>query len=392
MNALESLLNLPDRERRSKGILHTPAEIAHQPATWQGTFDLFVEQNDRIRDFLSRAGLDGSAKPEVLLIGAGSSDYVGRSLVSLLRRQWSCNVTAFPSTDLITEYTRILRPGQRYLCISFSRSGDSPEGVAVLQRVLSFRPDIHHVIVSCNRDGRMLRDAATAEQALGICLDDAVNDRGLAMTSSFSNMVVLGQCLAHAYHPDVYQRTLKILVEAGGSLLPIAANYAAELASSNCDKACFVGSGALRAVAEESALKLLELTAGRILTMSQSSLGLRHGPMAALDERTLFVCFMSGRPEVRGYETDLLKEIGAKKLVPYRIVVGGGSKLALDGWAENFLAPSTRDEVDDDYRVPVDVIFGQLLGLFFSLRCDLQPDNPSPKGTITRVVQSINLY
>ncbi len=393
MNALESLLKLPESEKRSKGLLYTPTEIAQQPATWQRTFDLFAQQRDAIRDFLIRAGLaDSEGKPEILLVGAGSSDYVGRSLVSLLRRQWSCNVTACPSTDLITDYERILRAGQRYLCISFSRSGDSPEGVAVLHRLLGLRPDIHHIIVSCNRNGRMLREAAAAQQALGICLDDSVNDRGLAMTSSFSNMVVFGQCLAHAHDPDVYQHTLATLVEAGRSLLPVAANYAAELASGDCEKACFVGSGSLRAVAQESALKLLELTAGRILTMSESSLGLRHGPMAALDERTLFVCYMSGRPGTRGYETDLLKEIGAKRLVRFRIAVGPTSKLALDGWAENFLAPATRDEVDDDYRVPVDVIFGQLLGLFFSLRCGLQPDNPSPGATITRVVQSINLY
>jgi tagatose-6-phosphate ketose/aldose isomerase len=393
VNALESLLILPDSEKRERAILYTPAEIAQQPATWQQTFALFRQQKDAIRDFLSSAGIHGSGdKPTVLLIGAGSSDYAAKSLVSLLRRQWSCEVVACPSTDLITDYDRILRPDRRYLCISFSRSGDSPEGVAVLQRLLAFRPDIHQMVISCNRAGRMLGEAAGVAQALGICLDDAVNDRGLAMTSSFSNMVVFGQCLAHADDPEQYGSTLRTLVAAAESWLPVAANYAAELARDQYDKACFVGSGALRAVAQESALKLLELTAGTILTMSESTLGLRHGPMAALDDRTLFVCYLSGRSPARAYETDLLKEIGMKKLVRSRIAVGASSKLALDGWAENFLSPGMRDDLDDDYRTPVDVIFGQLLGLFFSLRCGLKPDNPSPNGAITRVVQSVNLY
>jgi len=38
------------------------------------------------------------------------------------------------------------------------------------------------------------------------------------------------------------------------------------------------------------------------------------------------------------------------------------------------------------------VILGQLLGLFASLRCGLKPDQPSPNGAITRVVQPIKLY
>lgn len=392
MNALESLLSLPDAEKREKGILHTPAEIAQQPATWQQTFALFLQQKEAIQDFLSRTGIFGSGdKPRVLLIGAGSSNYAAKSLFSLLRRQWPCDVTACASTDLITEYDRALRPDRRYLCVSFSRSGDSPEGVAVLQRLLATRPDIHHMIISCNPQGRMLGEAGAAQQALGICLDDAVNDRGLAMTSSFSNMVVFGQCLAHLDDPDQYASILETLVATGESLLPVAANYAAQLARGQYEKACFVGSGTLRAVAHESALKLLELTAGRILTMSESALGLRHGPMAALDDRTLFVCYLSGRSQVCAYETALLKEIGAKKLVRSRIAVGGSAKARLDGWAEDFVAPETRDDVDDDYRTPVDVIFGQLLGLFFSLRCGLKPDSPSPNSAISRVVQSLNL-
>jgi hypothetical protein len=31
-------------------------------------------------------------------------------------------------------------------------------------------------------------------------------------------------------------------------------------------------------------------------------------------------------------------------------------------------------DVPDDYRPPLDVILGQLLGLFFSLRWNLRPD------------------
>src|SRR5207245_3408774 len=183
--------------------------------------------------------------------------------------------------------------------ISFSRSGDSPEGVAVLESACKARPDIHHLVVSCNANGRMIRANSDKPQVLGICLDDKVNDRGLAMTSSFSNMVLFGQCLAHYTDLSRYEPLLMQLVQGGKSFLPLAADCAATVARRPYTKACFVGSGPLRAVARESALKLLELTAGEVITMSESALGLRHGPMAALDQDTLFVCFHSTNPRVQ---------------------------------------------------------------------------------------------
>jgi tagatose-6-phosphate ketose/aldose isomerase len=148
----------------------------------------------------------------------------------------------------------------------------------------------------------------------------------------------------------------------------------------------------LKAVAKESALKLLELTAGKVVTMSESALGLRHGPMAALDQETLFVCFLSSNKRVQDYERHLLEEIGSKRLVTTRVLVAGSEKAGMNSLAEHFLAPAVPIAVADDYRPAVDVIFGQLLGLFFSLRWSLQPDCPSPNGAISRVVQNVSIH
>ncbi|MBZ5572354.1 MAG: SIS domain-containing protein [Acidobacteriia bacterium] len=394
MNALSDLLNLPKDEKISRGLLHTPAEIAQQPDTWQSTFELFRGRQAEINEFLLSAGLSAppGSKPTVFLVGAGTSDYIGQSLAYLLRRMWGCEVIAVPSTDLLTHFDELLVPESRYLWISFSRSGDSPEGVAGLERALKSRPDIHHLVVSCNAKGRMVRESAGRPRALSVCLNDAVNDRGLAMTSSFSNMVVFGQCLAHVEDLGRYEPVLFRLVEAGRNLLAKAADCAAALANQPYTKACFVGSGPLRAVAKESALKLLELTAGKMLTMSESALGLRHGPMAALDENTLFVCFLSGDRRVQQYEADLLNEIGNKRLVRTRIAVGGTEGWATNSIAEHFLGPAMSPAVADDYRPAVDVMFGQLLGLFFSLHWQLRPDCPSPNGAISRVVQNVSIH
>jgi len=393
VNALSRLLSLPEAEKDELGLAHTPAEIAQQPATWQSTFELFRRRRSEILDFLATAGLgsDPAQRPTVFLIGAGTSDYIGQSLAYLLRKLWHCDVLSVPSTDLLTHMEELV-PSRKCLWVSFSRSGDSPEGVATLEWAYQKRPDIHHLLVSCNAKGKMLRESGGNPNALGICLDDAVNDRGLAMTSSFSNMVVFGQCLAHADDLGRYEEVFTQLVKSGESLLANAPDCAAALAKGPYAKACFVGSGALRAVARECALKSLELTAGQVLTMSESSLGLRHGPMAALHEDTLFVCFLSGNRRVQGFERDLLDEIGQKRLVRARIVVAGSEMSAKNACAEYCLAPPAPIAVADDYRPPVDVIFGQLLGLFLSLRYNLRPDCPSPSGAINRVVQNVTIH
>jgi tagatose-6-phosphate ketose/aldose isomerase len=394
VNALSELLNLPDSEKKTRGLVHTPAEIAQQPDTWQSTFELFKKRRVEIKDFLASAGLavDPRIRPTVFLIGAGTSDYIGHSLAYLLRKTWRCEVVSVPSTDLLTHMDELCAPEREYLWISFSRSGDSPEGVAVLERACKRRPDIYHLVISCHAKGQMIRAHAGNPQFLTVCLDDAVNDRALAMTSSFSNMVVFGQCLAHADDLGRYEQVLLQQTQAGKSFLPIAADCAAALAKQPYTKACFVGSGPLRAVAKESALKLLELTAGKVVTMSESALGLRHGPMAALDQDTLFVCFLSGNRRVQEYERNLLEEIGNKRLVTTRIVVAGSAVAAMNSLAEHNLALAGPLAIADDYRPPLDVIFGQLLGLFSSLRWNLRPDCPSSNGAISRVVQYIGIH
>ena len=393
MNELSRLLELPEAEKAKRGLVHTPREIAHQPDTWSKTFDLFRSQRESIQNFLATAGVSGASGSRVIvyLVGAGTSDYIGRALSYLLRKNWQCEVIAVPSTDLLTQMEQLILPGRKYLWISFSRSGDSSEGVAVLEKARERYSDIHHMVISCNPDGRMLQDSAGDPKTLGICMIDEANDRGLAMTSSFSNMVIFGQCLAHSRDIAEYEAVLRKLVAAGKGLLPRAADCAASVAKQGYTKACFVGSGPLREVAKESALKVLEMTAGKTLTMSESALGLRHGPMAALDDQSLFVCFLSGDKRAQGYERDLLREIGAKKIARRRVVVGGG-ELASDSYAEDYLAPAGVTGIADEYRAPADVMFGQLLGLFSSIQWKLMPDSPSPDGVITRVVEKVNIY
>lgn len=394
MNRLMELIRLSSEEKAAKGLSHTPDEISQQPQTWSGTFRTFKENRAAIENFLRTAGVRAEVekRPIVYLIGAGTSDYIGHALAGLLRQKWQCEVAAVASTDLLTNFEDFILTDRRYLWISFSRSGDSPEGVAVLNRALDSCKNVLHFVVTCNRDGQMMRTHLDDPRVFRFLLDDAVNDRGLAMTSSFSNMVISGQCLANLWTTEEYEPVLRALSHAATHFMGEASDAAVQLANGPYTNVCFAGSGALKAIARESALKVSELTAGRIQTMSESTLGLRHGPLAALNNESLFVGFISSDKRRQRYEVDLLREIGAKGVVPMRVAVGLGETNELHKECDSFISTGTDVEIADEYRPPLDVIFGQLLGLFFSLRSGLQPDAPSPNGVISRVVQNVEIH
>ena len=393
MTALSSFVDLPLEEKRARGLLYTPAEIAQQPKTWQMTLSIFEQHQAKIAAFLDAVGVRNAleSRPAVMLIGAGTSDYVAHALEFVLRQKWGCEVSSVASTDLLPNMEEYIVPGRKYLWISFSRSGDSPEGVAVLEQAIERYPSISHLLVTCHAKARMAALCEGVDRACVVVLDDAVNDRSLAMTSSFTNMIIMGHCLANAWSIAEYKPLLEQLVRAGSDLLLQAAPLAEGLASRRFARICFVGSGSLASVAKESALKVLEMTAGQVKTMSETVLGLRHGPMAALDKETLFICFVSGDERRAQYARDLLREIGKKQVVAERIAVGPVFA-EKDFTADCDLYLPLNIELDDSYRPVLDVIFGQLLGLYCSVEHQLKPDSPSEGGVINRVVQKFRIY
>jgi tagatose-6-phosphate ketose/aldose isomerase len=392
---LRALLDLPEQEKTERGLEHTPREIWQQPDTWTKTYQRCQDHAGELNDVLRRAGIGrgNTSSPTVYLVGAGTSDYTGRALAPLLRRRWSCDVWAIPSTTLLTEFEEYHRPGREYLWISFSRSGESPEGVALLEQALDRHREIRHLLITCNQQGSMAQLCLRhPDRALALVLDESVNDRGLAMTSSFSNMVLAGQCVGNLEDFSLFGDVVAHMSEAGRRFLPVAAETADAITLLGCARACFVGAGVLRAVADESAPKVVELSAGKVTTLAETPLGLRHGPLSSVDSQTLFVAFLSSDARRRGYELDLLREIDRKHLGRVRAVVTARGDNDASALVDHCLSLNCTANFSDYYRPVLDVMMGQLIGLFASMRSGLKPDQPSPGGTITRVVAPIKLY
>jgi tagatose-6-phosphate ketose/aldose isomerase len=104
-------------------------------------------------------------------------------------------------------------------------------------------PEVHHLIITCNADGELAARARGLRSAHLLILPDAVNDRGFAMTSSFSSMLLAA-------------------AQSATALLSQARPLAERLVAREFRRVVYLGSNELRGLAREAALKLLELTDG----------------------------------------------------------------------------------------------------------------------------------
>jgi tagatose-6-phosphate ketose/aldose isomerase len=394
--SLRALLQLGDEEKERRGVEFVPREIARQPETWRATLRTCAGLRGALEKFLSEAGvpprphLAEKERLTIVLLGAGTSAYAGSSLASLFRTTSGCETRVLTSPDLLTHAREVLVTGHKYFFISFSRSGMSPETVAVARRLADDWPDARHLAITCNRDGLIAKEFAQHPRVMCLVLDEEVNDQALAMTSSFSNMVVAGQYAATVSAPATYERTLDALATAAERFLETASEAAENAAGAPVERVCFLASGALLPIAQESALKVLEMTAGRVVTLAESFLGVRHGPLSFVDGATLVVAHLSADARVRAFELDLVEELRNKKLAHAVVAVtpaGDARACAL----VDAIVPLELGGVADVYRPPIDVIFGQLLSLHLSLRCGLLPDAPSSSGAIHRVVSGVRI-
>lgn len=276
--------------------------------------------------------------------------------------------------------------------VSLARSGDSPESVGAVDLMLRSQPEIRHLVLTCNRAGSLARNYQGNSRATVITLGDETNDRGLVMTSSFTNLVLAARFLGLMGQPDRYQTICKQLSRTASELIQQYLEVLAEAAKARFRRVLFLGSGSRFAGAREAALKMLEMTAGRVGTMGEAYLGLRHGPMSYVHEDTLVMCFLSSEPTLRAYEADLLRELDQKELGLMKVIIGEAIPAELVRNNDVAIECKGLNRLGDENCPVIDVVAGQLLAFFRCLRENLRPDSPSEDGVISRVVQSFALH
>jgi tagatose-6-phosphate ketose/aldose isomerase len=329
------------------------------------------------------------ARPDlrIVLTGAGTSAFAGEVLGPALARSLGRRVDAVATTDIVSNPRDVFAEDVPTLLVSFARSGDSPESVAATRLAQQCLGPVHQLILTCNADGQLAREHAGSSSSLVLLMPPTANDRGFAMTSSFTSMLLAAWLVLSpaADRTDLAER----LAAAAEQVLAEAA-LLADLAARGYDRVVYLGSGPLGGLARESALKLLELTAGEVVSYYDTALGFRHGPKAVLRERTLVVVYLSNDVYTRRYDEDIAEELRAAIGSENVLVVAaehGDSAADAEVWRIRGL-----DDVSDAALAMPLAIVAQLLALQFSLERGRTPDNPFPDGEVNRVVQGVTIY
>jgi tagatose-6-phosphate ketose/aldose isomerase len=389
--ALTRLTTLSSKERQSTGILYTPHEIYTQVELWSDTFSRFKRQREELADFLIRFKKESPLS--VICTGAGTSEFVGYCIEALMRKKLGVPVNVISTPKIVTTPQDFFIDGYTTLLLSFARSGNSPESLGAVKIADMLCPNIYHLAITCNEGGALYQELRGRTDAAALVLSEKTNDRGLAMTAAFSNMLVAGQMLSHLFCFQEYEKHFDNLLQAGKAMRDNAPAVAGEISRLGFDRAVFLGDGGNCGTAVESHLKLQELTAGQVMCTWDTFPGLRHGPEAVVDPNTLVVAYLAADGYTQRYELDLLREIRdkgiGKTLLTVAHTVPDEIKELSDYTIE--YGPEA-DPVPDDLIPPVYIIVGQLLGLFTSLQLGLRPDNPSESGIIHRVVEGVKVY
>lgn len=381
------ILGIEEKELKEKNAFNTAHEISGQPDLWKSIANKIFQEQKEIQSFISYTC---PKVQRIILTGAGTSAYIGMSVRSIFQKQFNIVTEDIPTTQIVTHPSDYLMPDVPTLLISFARSGNSPESIAAVQLADSIIKDCYHLIITCDSEGKLASYETKSEQ-YNFILPKEANDKSLAMTGSYSGMMLAGMLIAHINDLNEALLQVDLLQKYGKYAISKYTDSIQKIASKDFKRAVFLGSGPLIGTATEGQLKLQELTDGEIICKNDSFLGFRHGPKAVTDKNTLLVYIFSSSSFVYLYEKDLMNDMakGQKPLAEIGISLLKHDLKLLD--QEIYF---TEDEslLREEFLPVISIVPCQMLAFYKSLQVGLQPDSPSASGAISRVVQGVKIY
>lgn len=373
-----------------KGATATAREIGAQGDSWRAIPDLLQRDAAAVEDI---AAVLKDAGASVLFSGAGTSAYVGEIVAPTVTPLVQAHAYACASTDIVSNPAACVTQGAHGLLFAFARSGNSPESVDSVEKIAAVAPKVRPVGVTCNANGQLAND----KRVLSLLMPPATHDESFVMTSSFSTMTLYTAALCR---------------QAMGQALPDFAAAAQESARINRDgydsavfdrlaaakRLVFLGSNALFGAAREAALKVLEMTAGVMPTMAETSLGFRHGPKSLVNGETVITVLVSNDAYTQQFDADIIRELAKDGQAARVVVIASAAFFArYPEFGRHDLVDclpysAAMDQAPDDVLAVLGVQHIQLLGLRLSIGLGISPDNPCPSGEVNRVVQGVTLY
>lgn len=121
----------------------------------------------------------------------------------------------------------------------------------------------------------------------------------------------------------------------------------------------------------EAALKILELTAGKVAAFYDSPTGFRHGPKSLVNAETLVVVFVSSHSYTRQYDLDLLAELHRDQQAMRVAAISAVTSPEIEH-GPHILLPTSRHFIDVEQAFCF-LMYAQIFALTESIKAGITP-------------------
>ena len=386
-----SIFNITENQMKDTKSSFTLQEIYQQPKTWLKTLTQIENNKDSIQEFINNVIKCDDF--DIILTGAGTSEFIGNSLYSQLNKNLNYKVKSFATTDIVATPENYLSKTKPTLLISFGRSGNSPESIGAVETANEICNNLYHLFITCNNEGELSKMADKLDNCYAINLTDETHDQGFAMTSSFTNMYLAAYLCFNLDKLDEKSSIVSDICSSAQNFLDEGFKVVEKIVNEyNFERIVYLGSNTLKGISQESSLKMLELTAGNTVVTFDTPLGFRHGPKSIINDSTLTVVYVSSDDYTYKYELDLIKEMSSQRKNNKLVVVSNNPSKELNEFADYTIAYNTNTNANNEELGLTYITFAQVLSVLKSLSMKLTPDNPCPSGEVNRVVEGVTLY
>ena len=380
-----------EEQWKEVGSYWTSKEIFQQPKTWLKTFNQVKAEKDSIKALINK--VISQDDYDIILTGAGTSEFVGNSIFPFLSPLNNFKVKSYGTTDIVACPEDYISRTKPTLLVSFGRSGNSPESVAAVEAANTVCENIHHLFVTCNHDGALSKFAHGKDNCYAINLTPETHDQSFAMTSSYSNMYLATVLSFNIDKLDEIEPIVKDIVDKTSKFHASGYETCKKIVDEfDFERIVYLGSNCLKGVSQESALKICELTAGKIMTTFDTTMGFRHGPKSVVCPGSLEVVYLSDDPYTRQYDVDIVKEMAPERNGNKILVVSSYDDPSVKDLGDYFISFNNEKRYNNVYLGLEYVNVAQIIAVYKSLKCNVQPDTPCPSGRVNRVVKGVNIY
>lgn len=370
----------------------TATEINQQPNTWKKTIKQVEEEKDAIKAFIEN--VTKHEDYDIILTGAGTSEFVGNAIFTYVSKRTNYKTKSYATTDIVAAPENYLSQTKPTLLVSYGRSGNSPESVAAVDVADEVCGDnLYHLFITCNHEGALSKAAAKRDNAYALNLTPETHDQSFAMTSSFSNMMLATLLCFSLDNYDEVKAEMEDVIKAAEKMLANDWSFFKKIDDEyDFNRIVYLGANCLKGIAQESQLKILELTAGKVATMYDSPMGFRHGPKSIVNDDTLTVIYVSDDPYTRQYDVDLIKEMSPQRKGNKLVAIMNKQDDEVASLVDYAYAFNLDKEHENAFLGFDYIVAAQVLALFKSLALGSTPDNPCPTGEVNRVVKGVTIH